>query len=421
MRIIHVSDSFTPVMGGIETQVSRLATQLANRGHDISVLTTTMRDPRRGLGLTVGEDNAGLAVDPPQKDVPYRVVRSEWPNPLELPVDPRAPKRFVEFIQEMNPDVVHVHVGELGPVATAVLLDLKDSDIPTVVTVHSVWSKFPTVPTYRELARAAKLRRAPILWLPNSELTAVPVRKVIDPSFVRVQNNTVDPDGWLRDPIAHEGLVAVTATRFAPRKRVPQLLAVLREVGKELGLNDKGRKGPGLDGTGESPELNAKENVEEKIEAGASPLRVIIAGEGPGLEAAQRFIERHGMTGWVELPGRLSQEELMDLYARSDLHISPSVKDAFSISGLEARAAGLAILARSQSGFGAAMQDGTEGRTVLTDKQLGEVLVEWTRSPEVVEDFKRHNRSVPMPYTWDNAIPQFEGHYRDAADLRRRG
>ena len=140
------------------------------------------------------------------------------------------------------------------------------------------------------------------------------------------------------------------------------MLAVLREVGKELGLNDKGRKGPGLDGTGESPELNAKENVEEKIEAGASPLRVIIAGEGPGLEAAQRFIERHGMTGWVELPGRLSQEELMDLYARSDLHISPSVKDAFSISGLEARAAGLAILARSQSGFGAAMQDGTEGR-----------------------------------------------------------
>lgn len=417
MKIIHVSDAFAPVMGGIESQVTRLAEQLAARGHDNTVLTTTLADPRKGwpFGGTraKGADAPaastlpaqlppGLVQDPPDPDVPFTVVRSEWPNPVGAPVDPRAARRFADYILAARPDVVHAHVGELTPVATAVVAHLRGAGIPVVVSVHSVWSELPTVPVYWGLARAVGLDDAPMLWLPNSELTARRVRKVVDPALVHVQNNTVDPAGWLVDPLPHEGLVAVTATRFAPRKRVPELLRILREVGSRLGLNEPPTPAGLADS--ETPAL-------------APILRVTIAGEGPGLESARRYVAKHGMGSWVKLPGRLAKPQLVELYAGADVYLAPSVKDAFSISGLEARAAGLAILSRSQSGFGAAVLDQIEGRTVPTDREFGFVLVDWARDPSEVEQYKVHNRSVEMPYTWGNAIPQFEARYRDAADL----
>ncbi|WP_182141194.1 glycosyltransferase family 4 protein [Schaalia sp. JY-X169] len=387
MRIIHVSDTFAPVMGGIETQVARLATQQARAGHDVTVLTAAMADPTKGLPHSVGD---GLVFDAEGAQL-YTVARSQWQNPFGAPVDPHAAGRFIEYIRAQKPDAVHVHLGELTPVAMGVLAALKDGDIPTVASVHCIWSKFPTVPLYRGGAKLLDLYDAPILWLPNSELTASRVREVVNPDRVRVQNNSVDPAGWKTEPVPHDGLVAVTATRFALRKRVPALLRMLREVGEQLGLN----------GAGQRPR----------------PLRVVVAGEGPGLKAAQTYLDRRGMSGWVELPGRLSKDALVELYSRSDIYLAPSVKDAFSISGLEARAAGLAILTRSQSGFGAAVLDGIEGRAVPTDRAMAAVLVEWARDPADVARYKDHNQAVEMPYSWKNALPQIERAYKDAAAL----
>ena len=387
MRIIHVSDTFAPVMGGIETQVARLATQQARAGHDVTVLTAAMADPTKGLPRSVGD---GLVFDDEDAQL-YTVARSQWQNPFGAPVDPHAAGRFIKYIRVQKPDAVHVHLGELTPVAMGVLAALKDGDIPTVASVHCIWSKFPTVPLYRGAAKLLDLYDAPILWLPNSELTASRVREVVNPDRVRVQNNSVDPGGWKTEPVVHDGLVAVTATRFALRKRVPALLRMLREVGEQLGLN----------GAGQRPR----------------PLRVVVAGEGPGLKAAQTYLDRRGMSCWVELPGRLSKDALVELYSRSDIYLAPSVKDAFSISGLEARAAGLAILTRSQSGFGAAVLDGIEGRAVPTDRAMAAVLVEWARDPADVARYKDHNQAVEMPYSWKNALPQIERAYKDAAAL----
>ena len=387
MRIIHVSDTFAPVMGGIETQVARLATQQAQADHDVTVLTAAMADPTKGVPRSVGD---GLVFDDEDAQ-PYTVVRSQWQNPFGAPVDPRAPRRFIEYIRAQKPDAVHVHLGELTPVAMAVLAALKDGDTPTVASVHCIWSKFPTVPLYRGGAKLLDLYDAPIFWLPNSELTASRVREVVNPDRVRVQNNSVDPAGWKTEPVPHDGLVAVTATRFALRKRVPALLRMLRDVGEQLGLN----------GAGQRPR----------------PLLVVVAGEGPGLKAAQTYLDHCGMSGWVELPGRLSKDALVELYSRSDIYLAPSVKDAFSISGLEARAAGLAILTRSQSGFGAAVLDGIEGRAVPTDRAMAAVLVEWARDPADVARYKDHNQAVEMPYSWKNALPQIERAYKDAAAL----
>ncbi|WP_454851847.1 hypothetical protein [Promicromonospora soli] len=45
MRITHVSDTYLPLLGGIEAQVSRIAGQQAAAGHDVEVITTTPAVP----------------------------------------------------------------------------------------------------------------------------------------------------------------------------------------------------------------------------------------------------------------------------------------------------------------------------------------------------------------------------------------
>lgn len=413
MRIVHVSDTFVPLMGGIEAQVAGLAADQVRQGHEVFILTAAMREPTRGMPLSVcpgAEDSritgvevelpAGLSVDPSGEE-PYTVIRSQWRNPFGAPVDPHAPGRFVELIERLGPDAVHAHLGELTPVATTVLAKLADTAVPLVATVHSIWSKFPTIPLFRGVGQLIGLRDAPVLWLPVSEVTAKRVREVINPARVRVLNNSVGPEEWQLDPIAHPGLVAVTATRFAPRKRVPELLRLLREVGSQLGLN-------ALEGAPLGP---------------PSTLRVVIAGEGPGLQRAHRFLVKHGMDRWVDLPGRLTKPQLLDLYARSDIYLAPGVKDASSISALEARAAGLAILSRSQSGFGAALLDGVEGRSVSSDQQMAQVLVDWVRNTTEVERYRAHNVAVELPQSRRSALPAYEAAYEEAAALKieRRG
>lgn len=358
MRIVHVTDCFLPMMGGIETQVSQLAAQQAQRGDQVTVLTCT----------------------PGEVELPYRVLRSVWANPVHAPVDPRAPRRFHQVLERLNPDVVHLHLGELTPVVQALLWRLRNAHIPTLVTVHSVWNRRVTLPIYRWLGKS--FRDAHIGWTGVSHLVAGLVAEAVGAENVQVLPNGVDGSRWRVEPEPHEGLVAVTAARFAPRKRIPALLEILREAAGE-------------------------------VEPGS--LRAVLAGEGPGFESAQSFVERHGLEDVISLPGRLSAPELRRLYAGADVFVSPSINEAASIAAAEAQAAGLAILTRSQSGLGERIGP-DEGVRAQTDAELTQTLVEWTRQPAQLQAIREHNRGTVCPLDWQVVMPQVDSAYKWAQE-----
>lgn len=354
MRIIHVSDCFLPMLGGIETQVSQLATKQAEAGNSVMVLTCADGDSRVDAQL------------------PFVVRRSVWPNPLGAPVDARAPKRFLEAIRAWKPEVVHLHMGELTPVVQALLWQLRDGEYPVVVTVHSVWSQQLTIPIYRQLAKVGNLLGSPIAWTGVSHLVAGLVGQVVGSDNVQVLPNGVDSSRWRIAPVAHDGLVAVTASRFAPRKRIPELLEILRGV--------------------------VEGNPTTKFKA-------ILAGDGPGKKWADEFVRRHGLEESVVLPGRLTTEQLVSLYSQSDVFLSPSILEAASIAGAEAQAAGLAILARSQSGLGERIT-AKEGAVADLDKDFARQLSAWVRNPDSVRPMQQHNRNTLCPLDWSRILPR---------------
>lgn len=365
MRIAHVSDCFLPRMGGIETQVAGLASQQAADGFQVTVFTCT---------------EAG---DFDDKDLPYRVRRSVFALPYQIPVDPRAPRRFYEAIRKEDFDVVHLHMGEVTPVVQALLWKLAKSGIPTVVTVHSVWSKQTTIPLYRQVGKLNPGLSSPIVWTGVSQMVTNLVAEVVGAENTAVLPNGVDVSAWRGTPIPHEEVRAVYAARFAPRKRIEPLIQIAHKVSQQL----------------KNSEYNGQ-------------FQLVMAGDGPGREGADRLVQELGLTDVVSLTGRLTAEQLQELYRRSDVFVSPSIKEAASIAAAEAQAAGLALLSRAESGLGERIEPGVEGDISNSDQGLAQILVEWILQRDKLEEIKAYNFQNGTPLDWCKVMPQVYEIYR---------
>ena len=79
------------------------------------------------------------------------------------------------------------------------------------------------------------------------------------------------------------------------------------------------------------------------------PLRATIVGEGPQRRRMERYLRTRGLD-WVELPGRVGKEELRRLHQGADVYLTTARLEAFGIAPLEARAAGLPVVAPRGTG-----------------------------------------------------------------------
>jgi phosphatidylinositol alpha-1,6-mannosyltransferase len=105
------------------------------------------------------------------------------------------------------------------------------------------------------------------------------------------------------------------------------------------------------------------ENVMPKL-----PERVIfwLAGDGPERENIEAAIERAGLQQRVRCLGKISEEELVELYRRGKLFVMPNIvvpgdMEGFGIVMLEAGACGLPTLAADLEGIRDVIDDGVNG------------------------------------------------------------
>ncbi|MFD6137947.1 glycosyltransferase family 4 protein, partial [Isoptericola sp. NPDC060257] len=195
MRIVHVSDSYLPLLGGIETQVARLARRQAEAGHDVEVITTTPAAPGEH-GLTTLTDDDGVVV--------HRVAARV---PGGFPVHPRSTAHVLARLRDLEadghrPDAVHLHMGVLAPTVELALRPVTRLGLPALLTVHSVWGGWERA--FAALDRATRWSAWPVQWSAVSELTAAPLRRVVgrrlgpdaEAGRVSVLGNGIDVDAW---------------------------------------------------------------------------------------------------------------------------------------------------------------------------------------------------------------------------------
>lgn len=366
VKVALISDCYPPRTGGIESQVGDLATQLAGAGHEVEVFTATSG--------TKGEHGGDV-----EMVAGIRVHRMGLRLPGGVPVNPMAPPEVRARLRRNDFDVAHVHLGMVSPFAWDMTRVATGLGLPTALTFHCVLG--PAASALGPALRTWAARGAALSAV--SGVAAKGVRRAVPGVPVAVLPNGIDPQAWPVGEVrpATRPIRVVTASRLAPRKRVGALLRVTAAAARRLG--------PGA-------------------------LMLDVYGEGPLRLLLEARIDALGLGDVVTLRGGVPRAELARAYRGADVYLSPTRLEAFGIAALEARAAGLPVIARADSGVREVVTDGTSGLLAADDTGLAHALVRLAADERLRTRITLHNSGTGPTQTWAHVVDLTVGEYRRA-------
>ncbi|HMD60738.1 MAG TPA: glycosyltransferase family 4 protein, partial [Opitutaceae bacterium] len=149
-------------------------------------------------------------------------------------------------------------------------------------------------------------------------------------------------------------------------------------------------------------------------------LRFLVAGDGPQRPAMERLAARLGVANSVEFLGRLDRAGMRELFERSDFFVLPTRLEAFGIAALEARAAGLPVVAMREGGIGEFVRDGSDGLLAGDDREFAAHIVRLASDRALLRQMAARSRATPVSFTWSAAIAAHEEIYGRARLLTAR-
>jgi glycosyltransferase involved in cell wall biosynthesis len=342
--------------------------ELASRGHDLQVAA-------RRVDLR----------EPPPENVRLHVLEPRRASaPLGRLQFMAALRRLYRRLERQAPfDVAH----QLNPVDAGISLALAGRGVPLVLGPYVPdWPDFPkpggrlarpAVVRVNRMISAAQQRRASTLILSTP---AAASRLAVDGARTREVSYGIDERAWVP--------AAETAGQDV-------LFLANLEVRKGIHVV-----------------LDAFERVAPRLPA----ARLLIAGQGPELEAVRRRVATTPALDRVELLGHVPREAVRGVMQRSDLYCLPSFDEPFGMTALEAMACGKPVVATAAGGLAHLVPD-EGGRKVpprdpaaLADA-LHELLVDTDRRRAM----GRHNRElVERRYTWARVVDRLEQAYEEA-------
>jgi glycosyltransferase involved in cell wall biosynthesis len=295
----------------------------------------------------------------------------------------RDPSLLADLVRRS--DVVHAHVSAYSPLALRAAETAAAAGVPAVAAVHSMWgSGWPLV---RAVAGARGWLGSPIQWAAVSEAAAGPVRRALPGRRVIILPNAVDVAAWATDarPAGPHVVTIVSVMRMVRRKRPLALVETLRRLRDQL-----------------PPDVR---------------IRAVLVGDGPQRPSVLNAVARHGMDGWVSVPGSMDHEAIRDVYRSADVFVAPATLESFGIAALEARAAGLAVVTRAGTGVSDFVTHEQDGLVAGTSAELASALVRLCTDPRLLADLRTHSARHPPAFDWSDVLWRNAYGYELAAEL----
>ena len=369
MRIAHVSDCYAPRTGGIETQVAALARHQQAAGDEVYVITAT---PGHGAVFAGPDDVEGITVQRVAAHIPF-----------ELPLHPRTGHEVTRLLRAEPVDIVHVHAGVVSPFAWGSIRAATRAGVPTLVTVHSIWGPMAS-PGFGVSDALLRWTHWGVTLSAVSDVAASRIAAAVPRAgTVLVVPNGINPADWKVEhlPAGSERLRLASVLRMAPRKRTMPLLRIIEAAIRRL---------DGIDVT------------------------AVLVGDGPERAGAEKYVAAQGLSGAITFAGRLDRTGILDVFARTDAYVQPSIKESFGLAALEARSAGLPIVARSQTGTTQFVRDGAEGLLADDDAGMAAAIVRLGTDRDLLDQIAAHNRRVEPLEAWPSVLETVRDAYRIA-------
>jgi len=383
-RILIVSSSYQPVVGGLQTVAHNLARQLIGRGHDVRVITN-----RYPVALPGRETIDGVRVDrllflSPDFDYLRRLRPDLFAASLFY--GPETQSKLRKVMRDFRPDVVNLH--------------FPDHQIPFILKLRHEFAFRLVVSLHghdverldSEPAAAEEAKR-------DSNSARAKLKSILGAAdaITACSRHILDKASQVEASVAGKGHViynGVDLERFSnkacyshPRPYVLAFGRLTHKKGFDLLL-------------------------EAFAEAGAtnSSVDLIIAGAGEDCDQLKSLAGELGLDQKVHFFGEASPDQIVQLLNGSLFVAVPSRREPFGIVALEALAAGKALLASETDGLGEFLSEIREANVTLVEPTAAGL----TDGLRKLLTLKRNgsaapkSNQVPEQFSWTSVAKRYE-------------
>lgn len=344
MRIVFVTNNYTPYSGGVVSSIQATTDGLRSKGHEVLIVSLDFLGERH--------------------DDPDYVVRVTSPirffykkNHMAIPWRPTH--MVTQLIKSYSPDVVHVHHPFLLGVSG--LRAARSLGIPCVFTYHTIYEQYAH-------------------YLPVPELFSQPlITKAVD-VFCTSVDGIVAPSSAIREHIRSRGVIA-------PVEVIPSALRLNFLSDGSRAILPKEHHFFDL--------LLVSRFVQEKnipfvfdvFKLLPENVRLTLVGYGVEYEIMQKLAfetlalprER------VRFIHKPISDDLLALYRSSDLFIFPSRTDTQGLVMVEALSQGLPVIALDGPGQRDIIANGINGFVIESDRQAADIIIKIMKNPSLHE------------------------------------
>lgn len=363
-----------PTFGGSGVVATELAKGLANKGHDLHILSYSR--PAR--------------LDAFRTDITFHEVDlSSYPLFEYPPYDLALANVMVNLIKHSKLDVLHVHYAI--PHATSAylakqILGDEAKHVPIITTLHGTdITLIGSDPSYKDVVDFS-INQSDGVTAVSEYLKQETFNKFDIKKDIRVIPNFIDLDRFQKSNKSHfkkaicpdDEKVITHVSNFREVKRVPDVVSTFDQI--------------------------LKNGVDAKL---------LMVGDGPDRQKAENRCRELGICDKVRFLGK--QERVEEVLSISDLFLIPSGSETFGLAALEAMSCGVPVVSSNIGGLPEVNTHGVTGYLC----ELGDVECMGRCSTEILKDEKLHTkmskaaRARAEEFEMDLVVKVYEDYYEE--------
>ncbi len=331
MNILMMTNTYAPIVGGLEKSIQIFTESLRKHGHKVLVVAPEFE------GMPEKENKVVRV--PAVKDVAHTSFS------INLPIPGLASKTIEAF----QPDVIHTHhpffVGDMA------LRMAGQYNIPLVFTYHTNFEDYTHM-----------------LPLDNDGTKQFLIQ--LSAGFANMADRVIVPSESIRRVLKRRDVK--TTTHVVPTGVDVESFGQGSGVSlrKKLGIAHKAFV------VGHLGRLSDEKNLDFLMEPLCLFLQkkrkahVLVIGKGPAEEEMKRYFKRGGVNERVHFPGVLRDQDLIDAYHAMDIFAFASKSETQGMVVTEAMASGLPVVALDAPGVREVVKDKVNGRLLKKENVL---------------------------------------------------
>lgn len=386
MNIVMFTNTFAPIIGGIEKSVETFCEEFASRGHFYRIITPEFAG---------AEESEGNVLRVPA-----------FKNFYDTQFSVRLPSfaRMDHWMEAIQPDILHSHQPFL--LGDTALRIAHQWNIPLVFTHHTLYERYAH-------------------FLPGEARATERLVMQLTVEYANLCDCVIAPTESIRKIIAERGITS----------RVEVIPTGIDVDFYADGHRKRAREAYGIppDATvlGHLGRLNREKNLDYLAEAVSTILQedknvwFLMAGKGELTDRIQEVYEERGIRDRLAFPGPLTGQDVADAYAAMDLFLFTSQTDTQGLVLAEAMAAGVPVVAIDAPGARDCIVHDESGLVLpaKTDeggfaREITDLLADKERYARYVQGARKRAREFSRGHCAERMLKLYEELRREELDER---